>query len=113
MKAIIKIFFFLAYFFALFSCKKSTDINSTEKCPYENDPTILTITNRSAIILSTGPAYQIKLNASDTLLNPCILSDNYKIDSLKINITGGLKPTQHNAYDPCKCYNFVVSKISL
>lgn len=110
MKNLLHIFIFFAlYLLVSTSCKKST--GSGEACYFAADPAMGFINNAPARILSAGGNFIISLNSSDTLLSACNLQGSYKIDGLNVLVSGEVKPTAQNTYDPCHCYNFLITKI--
>lgn len=96
-----------------FSCSKTkTTVQEEAPCVYANDSTIAVVEVRPATVTLIGSYYTLQLNSSDTILNACNLPENFKADKLSVTISGDVKATIHNAWDPCKCYQFVIRSIS-
>lgn len=98
----------------ILACSKPGNNTNTDTpaCAYSNDPTILQLENRLATITQRTPEiYSLILNSSDTILTPCSIPASLRVNNMEVNVSGDIKPTAHNAYDPCKCYNFVIRNI--
>ena len=92
------------------SCKKEE--NSTVDC-FPAATTVRQITDKQATIQSAGEDfYIVEENTIDTRLNPCNLSQEFKIDNLSVKISGDVKETNRNVSGPCCTEDFVITAIS-
>lgn len=92
------------------SCKKET---KKDDC-FPDQPTIRIITNEPAIIkqLKTDEFYILEPGIIDSRLIPCNLTKEFKINDLKVIISGEVKATVQIGPGPCCRENFVITKIS-
>ena len=92
------------------SCKKN--VSSTVDC-FPNDITTRQITNKQATIkLTNGQFYIVEQGTIDTKLNPCNLTQEFRVDNLQVTISGDVKATVQGGPAPCCTDNFVISKIT-
>jgi hypothetical protein len=110
MNRLISFISILVFSAAFMSCSKSTAGNEID-CPFMNDSTIGFINNAEATIKNSGGTYIVSLGSPDTILFACNLDNTYKFENLQVFVSGDIKATIHNTYDPCTCYNFVITDI--
>lgn len=92
------------------SCKKNN--SSTVDC-FPNDITTRQITNKQATIkLTNGQFYIVEQGTIDTKLNPCNLTQEFRVDNLQVTISGDVKATVQGGPAPCCTDNFVIVKIT-
>jgi hypothetical protein len=104
-----KLFYFLFIFSTVFiSCKKSTQKNTT--C-FTDIASVRTITDKVAYISFTDNQYYIKEEFTiDTRLLPCNLEEEFKVNGLRVIVSGEVKNSLPNY--PCCTDNFIITKIT-
>ena len=93
------------------ACKKRNKIGTD--CA--NASTVRQIINKQATIKLTGatnPVYIVEDGAIDTKLIPCNFRMEFYENDLRVIISGDVKLTMGNGFQPCCTENFVITKIS-
>ena len=100
-------------FSVLFITCKKQEKNNTSACG-SNELTSRVINNKPATIkqLATGLFIIIEQGTIDVTLNPCNLSNEFKIDNLNVKISGEVKNTPQIGPAPCCTNNFVITAIT-
>lgn len=91
------------------SCKKDT---ISPDC-FSNVATLRQITNKPALIKYVeGQFYVVEYETIDTKLLPCNLPSEFRIDELKVNISGDVKLSINASTGPCCTENIIITKIT-
>ena len=87
-------------------------MNTNNNC-FTDSVTIREIKNKPATIQSTGDQYYIiEQGTIDSKLKPCSLADDFKINNLKVIVSGDVKETKQAGQSPCCIDNFVITEIT-
>lgn len=97
-------------FCLLQACSKNE--NGLEAGDCSSGPVLRMITNQVATIkINVEGCYIVEDSTYDSKLFPCAISDEYKVDNLRIVVTGEVRNRVANTFYPCCQYNLAISKI--
>ena len=94
---------------SIFSCKKQ---NSTEPCS-DGAPIARQLINKPATIVSSNGRFLIIEDSTiDERLLPCDLPEEFKIDQLRVIVSGKVKSTLIENSNPCCTAYFEIATIT-
>jgi hypothetical protein len=101
---------FLFFITTVLSCKKNID--TPADCSAGSATTRLLV-NKQATVKAVGSQfYIVEEGTIDTKLNPCNLTQEFKIHDLQVTVSGDVKATVQEPLKPCCTENFIITKIS-